>query len=158
MPITNRPDYFSLASLLSPEEITQILEKVDDDIRRKNELLEETASAPQGSFLNPPPALILTDLLARINENQGYHAPLYTSQGWSIDSIVKKILNLPIKIFARKQQYYNQEILEMLLEINKNIKVLSRSIEYNRQLYSAIIELSLKTDKDAAPKKPATGE
>ncbi len=158
MPTTNPPDDFSGDSLLSPKELTEILQKVDDDIRRRNELVEGGSFSPEESFLNPPPALILPDLIARINENQDYHAPLYNSQGWSIASIVKKILNIPIKIFARKQQYYNQEILEMLLEINKNVKEFSRCIEYNRQLYSAIIELSQKIDKDAISNKLSTGE
>ncbi|MDD5367989.1 MAG: hypothetical protein PHQ40_02795 [Anaerolineaceae bacterium] len=123
-------------------EIAQILEKIDNNIRFREELFKPDENEAFTDELPPPSPVSIPDVGNRVSENKNYHAPYFISNTRSLSSLVKLLLNLPIKLFGRKQHYFNREVLDMLASLNVAVHDLSRLAEYDTKLYSHVIRQS----------------
>lgn len=86
----------------------------------------------------------LKNLENRIQDIRHLSAPLFF-EGKGLGGIARRILNIPIRIFGRKQRAYNSDLLDLLEE---TISVMERMLRY-----LALQEIEINRLKDSAKGK-----
>ena len=117
MAITNSPTppSFSPASS-SPDKLEEILQRIHDNVYSRSLLSNQTRPLPEYSSpvdlrLLPP---LPPDLLEKITVIRNAQAPYYVVSGNTLTRVVKRLHNLVLKLFGRKQAYYNNLTLDLL--------------------------------------------
>jgi len=125
----------------SSEELAEILQRIDDKVTWRSEMEKQDVPQQTTAVLYPPPQLVVTDISAKIDENRSYNAPFFIANGWGFSAIVKRFLNLILKIYAQKQAYLNSQELSMLNALNQNTQQINNIAEYQLQIYQTLIVL-----------------
>jgi|GEM_PF-5486122 len=138
--------HFFNASLV-PEELEQILQNIEANISARSAV--HPSAIPRYTLPVPAP---VPDFAAAIAALRTAQAPYYVADGSLPARVVKKILNLFIKIFGRKQAYYNTLNLDMLgafaahmntlqLQNNSQVNVINDLVQTVAQLENTLEEL-----------------
>lgn len=128
---------------IAPEELEQILQSIDENIAARSVLREATATTPRPYTL-PVPAPV-PDFSAAITMIRNAQAPYYVVSGSLPGRVIKKALNLFIKIFGRKQAYYNELTLDVLNALAAHMHTLqqqnSSQVNVINDLVSTVAQL-----------------
>jgi len=98
---SSKPD-FPIADLPQHE--------INDILRRADEHLEQHPLLHAPSLLSAP----ITDLSWKLQNLYFMQAPLFVVKGNGLREQIKRILNLPIRVFGYKQIRFNHELLELV--------------------------------------------
>ncbi len=137
----NQNSKISITSSLPAEAVEEILQRIDDNLsmrrffhgnleRNENDFQREDNPIQFHSILPP----ISPDFVRQIVEIRNAQAPYYVVTGGFIVMLVKKVHNLIVKIFGRKQAYFNNHTLNLLENMASYLNALQ---EYNQQLVAS---------------------
>ena len=122
------------------DKLEELFQRIHDNVY-SHSLLSEQTTLP--SF--PP------DLLERITALRQAQAPYYVVSGNPLTRLIKKAHNLVLKLFGRKQAYYNNLTLDLLESMAAFLQALQ---EHNKTQASRIESLTkqvmLQTEEFAA--------
>jgi len=122
------------------EKLEEIFQRIHDNVYSQS-LLSDQMKLP--SF--PP------DLFERITAIRQAQAPYYVVSGSPLTRLIKRVHNLVLKLFGRKQAYYNELALDLLESLTVILQALQ---EYNKTQASRIESLTrqvtLQTEEFAA--------
>lgn len=105
-------EFFSAG--LDHTELEQILRRIDENLALRP-ILNQPAADTAGLADTAMPALPdWGDIGVRLQELHGMQAPLFVIKGRGLPDLLKRALNLPIRIFGRKQLRHNREQLELI--------------------------------------------
>ena len=114
---------------LAPEELEKILQSIDENIAARSALRQTTATNSMGSTPNrytlPVPAPV-PDFSTAITIIRNAQAPYYVVDGSLPRKVIKKAFNLFIKVFGRKQAYYNELTLDVLNDLVAHMNTLQQ--------------------------------
>ena len=174
------PSFFSAS--LPPAMLEEILQRIDENLYSRPLLTNQSKSGeeynPQFDRLSLPPTP--PNFFERITEIRNAQAPYYVISGNFISRFIKRMHNLVLKLFGRKQAYFNtltMNVLEAmaaylsaLQEHNKSQSVLANAlarqmtlqmeqfsamqIDYQR-LVAQIEQLTAKQDENQNPRDQA---
>lgn len=135
---TTSPAFFQ--ANMPPQEIEEILRRIDENLALRPLLANEPSVSPaSGADLLPPPGLPeAANLQWHIEEVKRRDAPFFFTGGTGPARWARRLLNLPIKVFGRKQAYFNREILAALSQMASQLTHLRRQAEYQAQLYEGL--------------------
>jgi predicted SAM-dependent methyltransferase len=150
-PATNRT-FFDGA--LDQDELERILQRIDENLALRPLLhnqLDDPASAEIAGA--PPPLPSVADVPSRLHRLHMMRAPLFAIKGRSLRDQLKRLLNLPIRLFGHRQTRFNQELLELLGLLHTQLQGLYQHAEYHaqvgqlvQQLQAQIHDLNAKVD------------
>jgi predicted SAM-dependent methyltransferase len=125
---------------LPPQEVEAILRRIDENLALRPLLANELSpSTVNGVDLPPPPGVPeAPNLQWHVEEVKRRDAPFFFTGGTGLARWVRRLLNLPIKVFGRKQAYFNREILAALSQMAAQLTHLRRQAEYQAQLYEGL--------------------
>jgi hypothetical protein len=122
------------------EKLEDIFQRIHDNVY-SHSLLSDQMKLP--SF--PP------DLFERITAIRQAQAPYYVVSGNLLTKLIKKVHNLVLGLFGRKQAYYNNLTLDLLESMTAFLEALQ---EYNKmqasRLESLTRQVTLQTEEYAA--------
>jgi hypothetical protein len=148
---TKSETFFS--SELEQAELEQILHRIDEGLALRSLFRDPPADAP-------PVSADLGDLPERLTLLKAVGAPLFTARGWRPKSLVKKLVNLPIRVVGRKQIYFNWQVLAALDEFLVQVQALRGSqaqiAEAQRELAATRQELADAQQELAAAQRQLT--
>jgi SAM-dependent methyltransferase len=100
-------------------ELDRILQRIEENIDIRAALWGEadsTGVSVERLSQSISASLIDTEtLVQRLDANYGT-APLYSISGRGLRSLVKRLLNLPIRVFGRRQRGFNRELITLLTQ------------------------------------------
>lgn len=108
---SSRPALFS-ENDLSNADLEQILRRIDENLELRPVLGQSPAGPAAPDTAAPLPDT--ADLPVRLQGLQALRAPLFVIHGRSWRDRAKQALNLPIRLFGRKQIAFNRDLLETL--------------------------------------------
>ncbi|HEU4329333.1 MAG TPA: hypothetical protein VFS21_39710 [Roseiflexaceae bacterium] len=111
---------------LDPAELEQILRRIDENL----ELRPLLNAAQHQAGAGEPPLPETGDFAWRLQNLQNLRAPLFAIYGRGLRDRVKQALNLPIKLFGRKQIVFNRDLLELLQVMLVFMQDVRRSADY----------------------------
>jgi hypothetical protein len=122
------------------DELEELFQRIHDNVY-SHSLLSDRLKLP-----SVPP-----DLLGRITALRQARAPYYVVTGNPLTRLTKKVHNLILKLFGRKQAYYNNLTLDLLESMTTFLQALQ---EYNQtqasQIQSLTKQVMLQADEFAA--------
>ena len=113
---------------LSDADLEQILRRIDENLELRP-VLSQHAEGPAG-LSGAPPLPDPADLPVRLQGLQRLRAPLFVIHGRSWRDRAKQALNLPIRLFGRKQIAFNRDLLETLQIVLACLQDVRRFAEY----------------------------
>ena len=135
------------------DKLEDILQRIHDNVY-SHSLLSDPAKRPsdpshQIGPLMPPP--FPPDLLERINALRHAQAPYYVVSGNPFARLIKRLHNLVLKLFGRKQAYYNHLSLDLLESMTTYLKAVQ---EHNKtqtsRIESLVQQVTFQTEQLAA--------
>jgi predicted nucleic acid-binding Zn-ribbon protein len=117
---------------LSPEALEEILRRIDENLELRPLLLASDSAATQPRsdedlVLAPLPEM--TDLSGRIHAVRSFNAPYFLVQERGLRGFVKRLINLPLRLFGYKQALFNSHALDMLALIALQLQALRHRSE-----------------------------
>jgi ubiquinone/menaquinone biosynthesis C-methylase UbiE len=101
-------------------ELDRILQRIEENIELRRALSGgEPGAQSDTERLSQSVSASLRDfevLLQRLDANYGT-APLYQVSGRGLRSFIKRMLNLPLRVFGRRQRGFNRELLTLLSQV-----------------------------------------
>jgi hypothetical protein len=149
--VESYPEFmFSLG--LDREVLEEILQKIDENLATRSLLYQDSplpeASLPNhratpfsSSILPPPP-----NFAERITEIRNAQAPYYVLQGNPLIKLIKRLHNLVLKVFGRKQAYFNRLTLDLLDVMSGYLSLFYEYSKTRSVLESEIIALVNRLD------------
>lgn len=152
MPIPNSPKTQSFSS--SPDNLEEILQRIHDNVYSRSLLSNETK--PMSNYSNQMDSPLLPplppDLLEKINVIRNAQAPYYVVSGNPLTRMIKTVHNLVLKLFGRKQAYFNNLTLDLLESMaaylhalqehskaqSSRIEALARQVMYQTEQFAAL--------------------
>ena len=122
----------------SPEKLEEILQRTQDNVyshsllSNPTKLLSDSSNQMDSRLLPPLPA----DLVEKIAMIRNAQAPYYVVSGNLLAKLIKRLHNIVLKLFGRKQAYYNSLTLDLLESMSTYLHALQ---EHNK-LQSSRIE------------------
>lgn len=124
---------------IAPEELEQILRRIDENLARSQLLSEPDATYGESGDIGAPPMLPdVGELSWRLEELRYMRAPLFVIKGRDWRNQIKRLMNLPIRILSFKQISFNRQILELIDQMLAPIQQLPRQAEYQAQVGRAL--------------------
>jgi uncharacterized protein YoxC len=114
------------------EDLQRILQRIDENLS-----LRPLLNQPLAAVHAAPPPQALAELENRIAALRELRAPLYVLKGFSPQSLVKLLINLPLQVFARKQFRYNHELLDALSIAVASMRQMYQQIDATAQAQTA---------------------
>jgi hypothetical protein len=154
MPVT---DFSSPQSsgAVAPDPLEEILQRIHDNVYSHPLLPNQTN--PLADHLRQMDALLLPppppDLLEKVTALRSAQAPYYIVSGSLPVRIVKRLHNLVLKVFGRKQAYYNNLTLDLLESTVSYLHILQEHTRAQASLIEALITqvmLQIQTEQSAA--------
>ncbi|GAB4209803.1 MAG: hypothetical protein OHK0022_41540 [Roseiflexaceae bacterium] len=121
-------------SNLDPAELEQILRRIDENLELRPLLNASQAQPSPDAPAGAPPLPEPGEFVWRLQGLQNLRAPLFVIYGRSVRDRVKQALNLPIKLFGRKQILFNRDLLEALQVMVVFMQDVRRAAEYQLQV------------------------
>jgi hypothetical protein len=109
---------------IEPQELARLLRRVEENLATRPLLVRDAKSGLP----------TIHDLLQQLHT---MHAPLYVANGYRAADLLKRALNLPIRLFGRKQARFNQDLLDLLGLMLIQIQALHRHTEQLQQRLDA---------------------
>lgn len=129
MTASSPPGFFTAG--LSQAEIEYILQRIDENLELRQILSRQPAAAAVAAPLPPLPevagAYVRLDQLRRLGEL------LYVTTGRFAPDMARRLVNLPIRAFARKQIYHNREMQHLMADVLAQIEALRPYAAYLQQ-------------------------
>lgn len=138
-----------LGGELRRDELEQILREIDANLAQ-----HAVARGPAASAT----AAALPGLALRVQELRRLQAPLFLAQGYGPRALLRRLLNLPIRVFGRKQIVFNRELLALLEDLAAAQQGQSdwiRLLERKHQMLSMDVREQLAAQPGAAGAAPA---
>lgn len=106
---------------ISSDELEHILQSIDDAfyVRRKLCSPDTFYQNIENSKISMPPFSLSYDLFPLLRDISTSQAPYYVISGTRTQIFIKRIHNYILKLFARKQAYFNDLVYKALSEINQ---------------------------------------
>jgi hypothetical protein len=154
MPITEPPKPPSppLGSS-SPDNLEKVLQRIHDNVYSRPLLSNQTNLLPDYSKQMDSPLIppFPTDLLEKITLIRNAQAPYYVVSGNPLTKIIKRFHNLVLKLFGRKQAYYNNLTLDVLENMVAYLHVLQEHHKAQSSRIEALTrQVLLQTEQFAA--------
>jgi len=118
--ITESSPEFLISLGVDRESLEEILQKIDENLATRS-LLYQNSLLPESSLLNKRAILFSSSILPpppnfaeQITEIRNAQAPFFVLQGNPFIKLIKRFHNLVLKVFGRKQAYFNHLILNLL--------------------------------------------
>ncbi len=131
------------------DKLEEIFQRIHDNVYSRSLLSDQTKlpsedSHPTGPLVLPP---FPPDLLERIAALRNARAPYYVVSGNPLVRLLKRLHNLVIKLFGRKQAYYNHLTLDLLESMTTYLQAVQ---EHNKTQSSRIEALVSQVTYQAA--------
>jgi len=113
-----------ISASLPPEELEEILQRIDENlstdpvIPRGPDMGSRFPDEPYAMRLPPEPP----DYPALVAEIRSAHAPYYVRSGSLPAKLLKSLHNAVLKVFGRKQAYFNELTLDLLHTIGTDLQ------------------------------------
>jgi len=139
--VSANQSFFS--SDLDSKEIEDILKRIDDHIARRLDVAEVE------------PAKVLAELLDtsaldhHLYEVRRSTAPLFAVTGRHPKQILRRTLNLPIRVFGHKQRHFNRELVALVEQMVAQIYSLRQVAASVLSLYKTVRRLSVESQTSA---------
>lgn len=131
------------SSGLDAAEVEQILKRIDEHIFLRSIIQEQSGHDTATAGVQMPVLPSLDDYTWRLERLRIVDAPLFGIGSFSPKGIVKWLLNVPIRIFGRKQLFYNREVLELLNVTRSQFLALQQYASYTANLSESILQLQI---------------
>ena len=135
------------------DKLEEIFQRIHDNVYshsllsdQKNPLSEHRDQI--GPVMLPP---FPPDLLERITALRNARAPYYLVSGNPLTRLIKRVHNLVLKLFGRKQAYYNQLTLDLLESMAAYLQALQEHNKTQSSRIEALVsQVMLQTEQFAA--------
>ncbi len=127
--IEHQPQSF-VESDLDPAELEEILRRIDENLELRPLLNRSLHPTGVDGSAGAPPLPETGDFAWRLQNLKNLRAPLFVVYGRGLRDRLKQALNLPIKLFGRKQILFNRDLLEMLQMLLVFLQDVRRSAEH----------------------------
>lgn len=107
---------------LPPEELEEILQKIDDNLSTHPLHPNQTDPRPEGDLYTLPIPPEPPDFLGLVTEIRNARAPYYVVSGNFVAKIIKWLHNMVMKVFGRKQAYFNEHTLNLLQALGAELQ------------------------------------
>lgn len=152
MSTTNFTSSQSFGSV-TPDDLEEIFQQIHDNVHlhpimsnQKNALSDVIAQMDTLLPPTPPP-----DLLEKIAAIRNAQAPYYVVSGNPVARLIKRLHNLVLKVFGRKQAYYNALTLDLLESMVSYLHALQEHSKAQSSLIEALTQqVILQTEQLAA--------
>jgi hypothetical protein len=114
MPLLHQTRTRHPTNALSPEQIRQILARLDENLWQDPIYRNPVRIAPHPVIEGSELSAVTSELRRRLKKLHSMQAPLFVVKGRDFSNQVKWLLNLPLRLFGSKQIRFNNELLEML--------------------------------------------
>ena len=116
-----------LSAGLDHKELARILQRIDEQLELHSLYRAQQVqhSKPMNQIGEPPPLPNFTDLRNQIHVMRQSRAPLFVVEGSLSRRIVRRLLNLPIKLFGHKQIQFHRDLfqtVDLLLQALVNLR------------------------------------
>ena len=111
MPVTNKDTFFQ--ATLNDKELAQILQRVDENLELRA-VLQQANNTPVQPATTPAQLLDLGEMARHLQELHYNQAPLFVLKGSRWQQFLRRLINLPIRLFGHKQLSFNRELLAAL--------------------------------------------
>ncbi|MFO7167188.1 MAG: hypothetical protein DIU80_004085 [Chloroflexota bacterium] len=144
---TPQPSQPLVSSSLAPEELDALLRRIDENLELRSVLRSNTTAT--NPTVAPPALPDLTPRFGQLELLRRLGELLYVHTGSLLPDLGRRFLNLPIKIFARKQIFYNRELNSMLTALLEHLAALNEHAVYTATQASRNTEVltHLQTEK-----------
>lgn len=107
------------------DETERLLERVDENLLSRR-LWQQADSQPEDGVFVPtiPLPPIGTDMTYPLAEMRSSDAPYYVVNGNVLSRIIKSLHNLVVKVFGRKQAYFNTLTMNNLEALARDLKAM----------------------------------
>jgi LPS sulfotransferase NodH/acetyltransferase-like isoleucine patch superfamily enzyme/predicted SAM-dependent methyltransferase len=139
--VSANQSFFS--SDLDSKEIEDILERIDDHIARRLDVAEVE---PAKVLAELPDTSALDHHLYEVRRST---APLFAVTGRHPKQILRRTLNLPIRVFGHKQRHFNRELVALVEQMVAQIYSLRQVAASVLSLYKTVRRLSVESQTSA---------
>lgn len=114
---------------LKPEELEEILRRIDENLALRplmhgNSSITEPSTTLGGSSVPTD----LSDLYCKLERIRHAQAPFFVIKGNWLHKLLRHLLNLPIRVFGKKQAFFDREALELLGLITTQLQSLHEEV------------------------------
>jgi len=139
--VSANQSFFS--SDLDSKEIEDILKRIDDHIARRLDVAEVE---PAKVLAELPDTSALDHHLYEVRRST---APLFAVTGRHPKQILRRTLNLPIRVFGHKQRHFNRELVALVEQMVAQIYSLRQVAASVLSLYKTVRRLSVESQTSA---------
>ena len=139
--VSANQSFFS--SDLDSKEIEDILKRIDDHIARRLDVAEVE---PAKVLAELPDTSALDHHLYEVRRST---APLFAVTGRHPKQILRRTLNLPIRVFGHKQRHFNRELVALVEQMVAQIYSLRQVAASVLSLYETVRRLSVESQTSA---------
>jgi predicted ribosome quality control (RQC) complex YloA/Tae2 family protein len=107
---------------LPPEELEEILQQIEDNLSTRPLLHKEGDARPQGNLHTLPLPTESPNFLALVTELRNARAPYYVVSGNFVTKVIKQVHNIVMKVFGRKQAYFNELTINLLQAMGTDLQ------------------------------------
>ena len=125
---------------LNPAELEEILRRIDENLALRP-ILPGQPTGESGLETAAPPLPGWPDLAWRLQEIRQRQSPYFVVNGPDLANQLRRLLNLPLRVFGRKQAYFNGEALDVLGEIVAQLQALRAQAEYHARVAQDLAQL-----------------
>ncbi len=136
-------DQSFFSSNLDSKEIEDILKRIDDHIARRLAVAEVEPAMVSAEL---PDISALDHHLYEVRRST---APLFAVTGRHPKQILRRILNLPIRVFGHKQRHFNRELVALIEQMVAQIHSLRQVATSVLSLYETVRRLSVESQTSA---------
>ena len=132
---------------LEQDALEQILQRIDENLALRP-LLQQPPHHQESTELVSPPCLPdLSHVPFRLRRMREIQAPIFLTQGGGLVTLIKRLLNLPIRLFGHKQIGFNRDLLDVLDMMIVRLQTLDDFALYQAQIGEHVIHLLTANDE-----------
>jgi hypothetical protein len=121
------------SSNLNQVELEQILQRIDENLALRPILRHQDTDPAGASTASPPSLPDLGEFAMLLQRLRMMRAPLFVVKGSDPRNQLKRLLNLPIRVFGRRQTRFNNELLDALTALLTDMQGIYEHAEYQLQ-------------------------
>jgi hypothetical protein len=134
---TNKDTFFQ--ATLSDKELEQILQRIDENLELRS-VLKRGGSA-EALPAAAPATLELGEIARHLQELHYNQAPLFVIKGSRWQQFLRRLVNMPIRLFGHKQLSFNRELLAALDALMAQLYSLRQLAEQQDKSRDALLPL-----------------
>jgi predicted SAM-dependent methyltransferase len=118
------------SSNLKPEEVEEILRRIDENLAL-GPIIAGNSNRMEAANLGESPTLPdLPNLLGKLQEVRQAEAPFFVIKGQWLHRLMRRVLNLPMRVFGQKQAFFSREVLDLLHLMTSQLQNLHQHAQY----------------------------